>query len=80
MGGTFDDPDANDADARALTAALEHTELSGEAKALAEKILLHRDQLGKKTVWLFGGDGWPMTSVTADWITSWPPARTSKCL
>ncbi|MEA4942678.1 MAG: pyruvate:ferredoxin (flavodoxin) oxidoreductase [Oscillibacter sp.] len=55
---SFDDLDANDADARALTAALECAELSGEAKALAEEILLHRDQLGKKTVWLFGGDGW----------------------
>ncbi|WP_312636129.1 pyruvate:ferredoxin (flavodoxin) oxidoreductase [Oscillibacter sp.] len=55
---SFEDLDTNDVDARALTAALERAELSGEAKTLAEEILLHRDQLGKKTVWLFGGDGW----------------------
>ncbi|WP_312611302.1 pyruvate:ferredoxin (flavodoxin) oxidoreductase [Oscillibacter sp.] len=55
---SFDDLDTNDADARALSLALERAELSGAAKALAGEILLHRDQLGKKTVWLFGGDGW----------------------
>ncbi|WP_312940256.1 pyruvate:ferredoxin (flavodoxin) oxidoreductase [Oscillibacter sp.] len=55
---SFEDLDTNDADARALVLALEGAELSGEAKTLAEEILLHRDQLGKKTVWLFGGDGW----------------------
>ncbi len=48
----------NDADARALVAALEKAEFTGEAKALAENILLHKDQLAKKVVWLFGGDGW----------------------
>ena len=55
---SFDDLDANDADARALVSALERAELSGRAKTLAEDILLHRDQLGKKVIWLFGGDGW----------------------
>ncbi|SFP30103.1 pyruvate-ferredoxin/flavodoxin oxidoreductase [Oscillibacter sp. PC13] len=55
---TFEDLDKNDADARALVAALEKAELTGEAKELADQILLHRDQLSKKVVWLFGGDGW----------------------
>ena len=55
---SFDDLDANDADARALVSALEKADLSGDAKALAEDILLHKDQLSKKVVWLFGGDGW----------------------
>ena len=55
---SFDDLDTNDKDARALAAALEKAALTGAAKALAEDILLHKDQLGKKVVWLFGGDGW----------------------
>ena len=55
---SFDDLDANDADARALVAALESAELTGEAAALKDAILLDKDQLGKKVVWLFGGDGW----------------------
>lgn len=55
---SFDDLDTNDADARVLVSALEAAELSGQAKDLAEDLLLHRDQLAKKVVWLFGGDGW----------------------
>ena len=55
---SFDDLDANDADARKLTAALESASLTGEAAKLAEKLLKNKDQLGKKVVWLFGGDGW----------------------
>ena len=55
---SFDNLETNDADSRALVAALEKAELTGEAKALADEILLHRDQLSKKVVWLFGGDGW----------------------
>src|SRR5699024_1651351 len=55
---TFDDLDKNDADARALVTALEKAELTGEAKALTDGILLHKDQLAKQVVWLFGGDGW----------------------
>ncbi len=55
---TFDDLDANDPASRALVAALESAQLTGEAKDLADAILLDRDQLSKKVVWLFGGDGW----------------------
>ena len=55
---SFDDLDANDADARKLTAALESASLTGEAAELAEKLPKNKDQLGKKVVWLFGGDGW----------------------
>ena len=55
---SFDNLETNDADSRALVAALEKAELTGEAKALADEILLHKDQLSKKVVWLFGGDGW----------------------
>ncbi len=55
---SFDDLDANDAGARALVAALEKAKLTGEAGRLAEAILLNKDQLAKKVVWIFGGDGW----------------------
>ena len=32
--------------------------VSEKAAELAEKLLKNKDQLGKKVVWLFGGDGW----------------------
>ncbi len=33
-------------------------EVSGEGKELAEKILDNKDYLIKKSIWIFGGDGW----------------------
>ncbi len=41
-----------------MAAVLKETPLSGEAEALRRQVLLHRDQLSKKTVWMYGGDGW----------------------
>ena len=55
---SFDDLDANDADTRALVAVLENGDFAGEAKELVDAILLDKDQLSKKVVWLYGGDGW----------------------
>ena len=55
---SFEDLDRNDSDARVLIAALEKAELTCEAKIAAENILKNKDQLGKKVVWLYGGDGW----------------------
>jgi len=55
---TFDDFEKSDADSAALVAELEKASLTGRAGELVKEILLHRDQLSKKTVWLFGGDGW----------------------
>ena len=55
---SFEDFEKSDADSAALVETLRAAELTGEAKKLADEILLHRDQLSKKTVWLFGGDGW----------------------
>jgi len=55
---TFDDLDANDQATRQLVAALETEKLTGKAQELAAELLLHRDQLAKKVVWLYGGDGW----------------------
>ena len=43
----------------ALVAALEAAEgLSDDAARIAADILKHKDQLAKKTFWMFGGDGW----------------------
>ncbi len=41
-----------------LVQALETTELSERADELKQLILKQKDQLAKKTVWMFGGDGW----------------------
>ena len=55
---SFDDLDANDADARRLTAALNAVQLEGPGAELVEKLRECSDQLAKKVVWLYGGDGW----------------------
>jgi len=58
----FDDFDASRPATDALCAALESARgqlaSAPETAELAEAILLHRDQLAKKTFWMFGGDGW----------------------
>ncbi|MBR1821284.1 MAG: pyruvate:ferredoxin (flavodoxin) oxidoreductase [Clostridia bacterium] len=50
---TYDDFDASAPASRALIAALEQA--GDEA---AQTILRYRDQLAKKTFWMYGGDGW----------------------
>ena len=54
----FDDATASATAGRALCDALEAATLEGEADVLAKAILLNRDQLSKKSFWMFGGDGW----------------------
>ena len=55
---TFDDVDASMDDSKALLAALEETELTGRSRVLKEQIISAKDQLARKTVWMYGGDGW----------------------
>ena len=55
---TYDDLDENDQATRNLVSILENTEFLEEEKIIVEKILAEKDQLAKKVVWLFGGDGW----------------------
>ena len=50
---TYDDIDRSAGASRALIAALE-----GMGDDNAKAILRYRDQLAKKTFWMFGGDGW----------------------
>ncbi len=52
---TLDDGKANEAATKALVAALEACPCENELKA---KILAEKDYLSKKSVWIFGGDGW----------------------
>ena len=41
-----------------LVKALERTELTGRAAQLKTEILRNRENLAKKPVWMYGGDGW----------------------
>lgn len=43
---------------RAYLKALQEANLSGEAKELRDYILAHKEHIIKKTVWMYGGDGW----------------------
>ena len=54
----FEDVEKSRAASDHLTEILEQARLSGRAGELREQILRHRDQLAKKTVWMYGGDGW----------------------
>ena len=55
---TYDDGNANGDASAALRAVLATAALSGDEKVAAEKILADADYLAKKSVWIFGGDGW----------------------
>ena len=50
---SYDDFEASAAAAEALAAVLEKQD-----DAAAKEILQYRDQLAKKTFWMYGGDGW----------------------
>ena len=58
---TMDDGEANKAATAAFVAALEDGICDGcqcDACVLAREILKDKDYLNKKSVWIFGGDGW----------------------
>ena len=54
---TKQDSTSNASAAQALIACLE-TVSGGEAGELAKKLLLDKDYLAKKSMWILGGDGW----------------------
>ena len=56
----FDDFDASRAASDTLVAAIEASmdSLTNSAKKVCEGVLKFKDQLAKKTFWMFGGDGW----------------------
>jgi len=43
---------------RAFINALNHTPLEGTAAELKEYLLAHEEHIAKKTIWMYGGDGW----------------------
>ena len=55
---TYEDPQANEAPAKALIAALENASLTGEAADAAADFLKDADYAAKKYQFIFGGDGW----------------------
>ena len=55
---TFNDIHASKPASDKLLEVLNHMDLSGRAGELKQLILQNKDQLSKKTVWMFGGDGW----------------------
>ena len=56
----FDDFDASRVASDELVAAIETSmdSLTNSAKKVCEGVLKFKDQLAKKTFWMFGGDGW----------------------
>ena len=55
---TVDDGAANEVATRELVSALESCNCTCGHKDLRDKILAEKDYLNKKSMWIFGGDGW----------------------
>lgn len=55
---TYEDGNANADASAALRAVLATAALNGDEKVAADKVLADADYLAKKSVWIFGGDGW----------------------
>ncbi|MBE6903092.1 MAG: pyruvate:ferredoxin (flavodoxin) oxidoreductase [Ruminococcaceae bacterium] len=55
---TFNNSKENAVATKKLVAALEACNCCGECKELADKILKDKEFLAKKSMWIFGGDGW----------------------
>ena len=53
-----DSADSKDASAAYVVELEKLAEGEGEAAVLAAKILANKDYLAKKSIWIFGGDGW----------------------
>ena len=54
----FDSNEESKPASRKLAAALADTQLEGEAQELKEAILAAKEHLSKKSMWMYGGDGW----------------------
>ena len=81
---TVNDGEKNSAAAEKLIAAINANPsvptCECDACKLARKVLEGKDYLAKKSVWIFGGDGWALRHrLRRSWTTSWPPAKTSTC-
>ncbi len=55
---TYDDLDASTPATAALVAVLEKGKFSAEEQKIVDEILKRKKDLSKKTMWMYGGDGW----------------------
>ncbi len=55
---TYNDLNASEGASKALIEAVSAASFTGELADLKDEFLLHRDHLAKKSVWMYGGDGW----------------------
>ena len=55
---TFDDLEASTPATAELVALLEGGKFSAEEKKIVDEILARKKDLSKKTMWMYGGDGW----------------------
>lgn len=55
---SFDSAETSKESSSELVKALRQYEMGGAAAELCEAILKRQDQLTKKSVWMYGGDGW----------------------
>lgn len=55
---SFDQAEENKEASRKLIAALTDARLTGRAQELKEEILSAKEHLTKKSMWMYGGDGW----------------------
>ena len=55
---TYDDLDASTPATRELVALLESGKFNAEEQAVVAEILKRKNDMSKKTMWMYGGDGW----------------------
>ena len=55
---TYDDLDASTPATAELVALLEQGKFSAEEQAVVDEILKRKNDMSKKTMWMYGGDGW----------------------
>ena len=55
---TYEDLDASTPTTEALVALLENGKFSAEEQAIVDEILKRKKDMSKKTMWMYGGDGW----------------------
>jgi pyruvate-ferredoxin/flavodoxin oxidoreductase len=56
--GVANEGEVTEGISRAYIKALGEAELTGEAAELQKYILAHKEHIIKKTIWMYGGDGW----------------------
>ncbi|MBQ0038205.1 MAG: pyruvate:ferredoxin (flavodoxin) oxidoreductase [Clostridiales bacterium] len=55
---TYEDLDASTEATKALVAALENGKFNADEQKFVDEIMKRKNDLSKKTMWMYGGDGW----------------------